>query len=41
MNDSKIEMEKDNKKINYLCQAINKIQGVVQDLFDKQNQNIN
>lgn len=37
MNNHKTEMEKEKKKIDYLCQAINKIQCVVQDLFDKQN----
>ena len=37
MNDPKAEMEKEKKIIDYLCQAISKIQGIVQDLFDKQN----
>lgn len=39
MNKTSRNIEKEKKIIDYLYNAIQKIQGVTQDLFDKQNQN--
>lgn len=38
MNKNQTVVDKERKIINYLCQATQKIQGIVQELFDKQNQ---
>lgn len=38
MNKNQTVVDKERKIINYLCHATQKIQGIVQELFDKQNQ---